>query len=143
MRFGSESRHDGEDGNPSGPPTWRAGDLVAEAAPVRVGFRGRRSVTGVRLDARGWQAHLRVDELRAMISGRVGVVESHGDGPLLFLARVGAAAPDSIAAGQTAGLPPDAVALLPAKEGVPPAAVLDAEAFESFARWVETIPEHR
>ncbi|MEV0056326.1 hypothetical protein AB0H34_38310 [Saccharopolyspora shandongensis] len=121
----------------NGSAPWRGGDLSAEPMPVAVGRQGRKTVPGVLLSAGAAQVRVRADELRRFAGGKLDIVESVGDGPLAFLARASAAAPDSLAAEQTRDLPADSVVLLPASPTSPPITVLTGDVLAGFSRWAQ------
>jgi len=95
----------------------------------------------VELQASGSMAHFMLAEVRDLTAGRLAIVEGVPREPTAFLCLVSAAAADSTAGEMLTGLPADAVAFLPVEQSTSPAAVLTAEDFASFGRWIETLPQ--
>lgn len=119
---------------------WQGeGGLRGKFAPIAVGRKGRL-IPGVLLTVGEVAAQLRLDELRAMLAGKTGIVESVQSEPLTFLARPRAAAPSSAAAEWTSGLPDEALVLLVAPMHGPPAAVLNSASVTGFSEWVRALP---
>jgi hypothetical protein len=113
---------------------WNGGGLRAAAGEVAV-KKGTRP--GILLSANEVEAGVMPRELRDFGRGELDIVEPFGTGPLVFLARVRAAAPTSLAEQQLRGLPADAVVLLVPE--APPAVVLTSEVRDSFLRWAQTL----
>jgi hypothetical protein len=112
---------------------WRGGGLLAEPALI-----APKAIPGVTLSTGDMRMVVPVDELWKFGQGERDVVEAIAD-TSGFLARARAAAPTSLAAAQLAGLPGDAIVLLPADPTRPPAVVLTAVTATEFTSWARSL----
>ncbi len=118
-------------------PPWRGVACSADWTTVPLGPGGRPRPV-IRLFVGGDVVALQPGEVRALIDGRTGVVESDSQ-PLAFLASPALVAPTSLGGRQLAGLPPESLALLYDAQDAPAVVLRDSDAV-TFRAWVSGLP---
>jgi len=118
-------------------PPWRGIACSADWTTAPLGPGGRLRPV-IRLFVGGDVVALHPGEVRALIDGRTGVVESDSK-PLAFLASPALVAPTSLGGRQLAGLPPESLALLYDAQEAPAVVLRDSDAV-TFRAWVNGLP---
>ena len=118
-------------------PPWRGVACSADWTTAPLGPGGRLRPV-IRLFVGGDVVALHPGEVRALIDGRTGVVESDSQ-PLAFLASPALVAPTSLGGRQLAGLPPESLALLYDAQDAPAVVLRDSDAV-TFRAWVSGLP---
>ncbi|WP_434994168.1 hypothetical protein [Arthrobacter sp. Ld5] len=124
---------------PGDTPSWQGATLRAEWLPLP---RGRKGILqpGVLLTAGKVAGQMDTREIVDLLNHRVGVAESTGSGPLVFLCWPDSASPGSTVWESTKDLPPESLALLadPMDRGA--AAVLTGTELMDFSEWIMALP---
>lgn len=118
-------------------PPWRGVACSADWTTAPLGPGGRLRPL-IRLFVGGDVVALHPGEVRALIDGRTGIVESDSQ-PLAFLASPALVAPTSLGGRQLAGLPPESLALLYDAQDAPAVVLRDSDAV-TFRAWVSSLP---
>lgn len=119
---------------------WENPGLTAEEVDVSRGRSGTRTARRMQLTANGTRFNLHPAELRDLVSGRMGIVESMENSDLAFFVRSGPDLAGTDAFHWTRELPEGSLVLLAAPMTEPPLAVLSGADVKSFSAWVQELP---